>query len=203
MNMNGARILLVSGNLYKLRLLSDLLLARGIQATAASNGKQWLCWNHLFCPDLVIMDLHLADLKSAPAGTHSVFPQKVPVIFLSTLDKEYRSACGLEIDGLDCFIEPFDVDALLSRAQEILYHQASRRSREPARSRSKNPGGTCRRSHSRPSRHRLDDVPFRQRSGYQVGDKYPVTAATSLVAFYLAPEGAPFDVKHPKVPGRQ
>jgi DNA-binding response OmpR family regulator len=119
--MNGARILLVIGNLYTLRLLTDLLVAAGARVSGTSSREQGSGCNHPFRPDLVIMDLEMVGLDGGQAEPHIGLPPQTPTILLTTLGEQYCRACGVKLDGVEYFSKPFSVAALLARAQEMLY----------------------------------------------------------------------------------
>jgi DNA-binding response OmpR family regulator len=144
-DMNDARILLVIENSCTIKLLSELFVAAGARVLGTSSSEQGLRGNHLLRPDLVIIDLELAGLGRRGIDTHVGFPPNTPIIFLTPLRKEYYSACGLDLDGAECFIKPFSVDALLGRVQELLHQGTLAGDREPwSRTRSKSPANTMR-----------------------------------------------------------
>jgi two-component system cell cycle response regulator DivK len=65
--MAGERILLVEDNAMNMKLLRDVLVAKGYRALEATTGGQAIALATEHAPDLVLMDIQLPDLDGVEA----------------------------------------------------------------------------------------------------------------------------------------
>ncbi|MFQ3679188.1 MAG: response regulator, partial [Pseudanabaenaceae cyanobacterium] len=118
--MMDKTILLVDDNLSNLKLLSNVLEARGYLLRAANNGRMALMSASAVPPDLVLLDINMPDLdgyevcrrlKQNPAL------QDIPVIFISTLDDVKDKVRAFEVGGVDYITKPFRFEEVLARVE--------------------------------------------------------------------------------------
>ena len=116
------RILILDDDQDILEVVSYLLTDSGYQVQALSTGEQIVSVIRQFNPDLVLMDVMLADmdgrvicqnLKAAGATNH------IPVILISGT---HDLAQSLHQKGApnDFIPKPFDIDVLLRKVKEQL-----------------------------------------------------------------------------------
>lgn len=121
-----ARILIIEDEPKVVNLLREVLVGAGYEVSAAFTGENGIERAALDQPDLVILDIRLADSMDgyAVAGRLREFSE-VPIIMLTGLAKEGDVLRGFEMGADDYIIKPFNSKELLMRICAIL-RRASR-----------------------------------------------------------------------------
>jgi two-component system, sensor histidine kinase and response regulator len=118
-----AQILIVDDTPDNLRVLMEMLTARGYRVRPAPDGEFALNFVRTHRPDLVLLDIMMPgidgyevcrQLKANPATA------AIPVIFLSALEDAEHKVSGFEAGGVDYITKPFHVEEVLARVQTHL-----------------------------------------------------------------------------------
>lgn len=116
-------ILIVDDNPENLRVLSKVLKGAGYQIRAATNGSQALASIEAEEPDLVLLDVHMADMNGFEVCQRVKDDprfDKLPILFLSALDDSGNKLQGFESGAVDYITKPFDADEVLARVSTHL-----------------------------------------------------------------------------------
>ncbi|GAA4338233.1 hypothetical protein GCM10023165_16770 [Variovorax defluvii] len=118
-----ATILIVDDTPLNIKLLADLLSARGYRTVAASSGEEALRKLSEEAPDLVLLDVMMpgmsgyevcAAIRADP--THAM----LPVVLVTALDPAKERAKGLEAGADDFLSKPVAQAELLARVKSLL-----------------------------------------------------------------------------------
>jgi adenylate cyclase len=122
--MSGApRILVVDDTPQNVRLLGDLLVAKGYDVTAAASGAEALAQIEKQRPDLVLLDVVMPGLsgydvcrriRENPATT------TLPVVMVTALDPGTERIKGIEAGADDFVTKPLNQPELLARVKSLL-----------------------------------------------------------------------------------
>jgi two-component system, cell cycle response regulator DivK len=101
--MASGRVLVVEDNEMNMKLVRDVLQARGYRVIEATNGRQGVELAAEHTPDLVLMDIHLPDIDGAEALGRLRADDRtapIPVIALTARamrgDRERFQAAGFD-----------------------------------------------------------------------------------------------------------
>lgn len=117
-------ILIVDDTPANLKLLSQILTAKGYKIRIAVNGSQALASVNMAQPDLILLDIKMPgmngfevcrQLKTNPKTNN------IPVIFISALDNLQNKLDGFHAGGLDYISKPFQIEEVLARVDAHLY----------------------------------------------------------------------------------
>ena len=120
--MNG-KILVVDDTPLNVKLLADLLVAKGYQVITAASGAEALAKLASDAPDLVLLDVMMpgmsgyevcAAIRADPA--HAM----LPVVLVTALDPARERAKGLEAGADDFLSKPVAKAELLARVKSLL-----------------------------------------------------------------------------------
>lgn len=126
-------ILIVDDTPANLSVLSFMLQQEGFRIRPAINGSVALMAVRAELPDLILLDVRMADmngyeiciqLKSDPAT------RDIPVIFISALDDVEDKVKAFEAGGVDYITKPFHVEEVVARVRAHLTLQDQRRAIE-------------------------------------------------------------------------
>jgi adenylate cyclase len=118
-----ARILVVDDTPQNVKLLADLLSARGYAVSTASSGREALARADAECPDLILLDVVMPEmsgyevcrkLRDGPATA------LVPVVLVTALDPGEERVKGLEAGADDFLTKPIHQAELLARVRSLL-----------------------------------------------------------------------------------
>ncbi|MCF7984716.1 MAG: diguanylate cyclase [Thiohalocapsa sp.] len=111
-------ILVVDDSPANLRLLTDMLTARGYEVHVAPNGKRALQSAQAHPPTLVLLDILMPGMdgfevcsKLKEAGQS----RDIPIVFLSAIDAADTKALAFEAGGVDYITKPFEEIEVLAR----------------------------------------------------------------------------------------
>jgi two-component system sensor histidine kinase/response regulator len=123
-------ILLVDDNPANLRLLQDMLGAKGYRLRPVLQGKLALTAARSATPDLVLLDINMPDLngyqvceqlKSDPELS------EIPVIFLSAMNDVHDKIKAFSAGGVDYITKPFQIEEVIARVQTHIELRQKRR----------------------------------------------------------------------------
>ena len=115
------RILVVDDEENISFLVESALRLVGMQTQCAATGRDAIAAATSFQPDLIVLDVMLADLNGFDVLRRlRDSGQLMPVIFLSARDSTDDRVQGLTIGGDDYMVKPFAVAELVARVQLAL-----------------------------------------------------------------------------------
>ena len=123
LNLPKADILAVDDNPINLRLLMQILTAKGYKVRPVPNGKLALSATQAIPPDLILLDINMPEmdgyevcqkLKQNPQTAH------IPVIFISAYNNAIDKVKAFNVGGVDYIPKPFQIEEVLVRVQNHL-----------------------------------------------------------------------------------
>jgi phosphoserine phosphatase RsbU/P len=120
---DSANILLVDDNPANLRLLSQILSARGYSPRAVTSGARALASIEMTPPDLILLDIRMPgmdgyevcqQLKANPRTAG------IPVLFISALDDIQDKMKAFSAGGVDYITKPFQLEEVVARVETHL-----------------------------------------------------------------------------------
>lgn len=128
--MNDQRILLVDDEPKLVRLVWEVLAATGFDVIATGNGREAIHKAALEQPDLILLDIVLADNVDGYEVARQIRKfSEVPIIMLTARVEEADLLQGFDAGADDYITKPFSSKELLARVRAVL-KRASRT--EPA-----------------------------------------------------------------------
>jgi two-component system KDP operon response regulator KdpE len=118
--MPKQRILIVDDDARLIRLLREVLTATNYDVITCSKGKQAVEMVALEQPDLVLLDIIMADLDGFNVARRVREFSNVPIIMLTAKIKENDILEGFEAGADDYITKPFSCKELLARVQAVL-----------------------------------------------------------------------------------
>jgi len=116
----AGRVLLVDDEPRNLRLLADLLQARGYTAVCAADGAQALALAFADPPDLLLLDVMMPGIDGLEVCRRIRKKFEIPVIMLTAKGDETDRIVGLELGADDYLPKPFNPRELLARLRAVL-----------------------------------------------------------------------------------
>ena len=129
------KILLVDDNVSDLQMLRDALAGLGARILVARNGLQALGAVEKSRPDLILLDVLMAEMdgyevcRRLKAGETT---RHIPVIFLTALGETHDEAKGLALGAVDYITKPMHPELVAARVRNHLELQRYRRDLEEA-----------------------------------------------------------------------
>ncbi len=125
-----ADILVVDDNPVNLRLLSQMLVARGYDVRAVMSGERALDVVRLDPPDLILLDVMMPDLDGYEVCRRLKADEvtlDIPVIFISALGEAEDKVRAFEVGGVDYVTKPLQIEEILARLETHLSIQRLQR----------------------------------------------------------------------------
>jgi class 3 adenylate cyclase len=119
----GARILVVDDGPLNVKLLVDLLAAKGYRTCSASSGAQALALLQAERPDLVLLDVMMPGMSGydvCRAIRADPSQAMLPVVLVTALDPAEERAKGLDAGADDFLNKPVSQAELLARVRSLL-----------------------------------------------------------------------------------
>ncbi|MBW4582906.1 MAG: response regulator [Tildeniella nuda ZEHNDER 1965/U140] len=116
-------ILVVDDMPDNLRVLSALLSRQGYAVRKVLNGKLALKAVEAALPDLILLDIRMAEMDGYELCQQlKALPQvrEIPVIFLSALDSVFDKVKAFQVGGVDYITKPFQAEEVLARVEHQL-----------------------------------------------------------------------------------
>lgn len=116
-------IFLVDDEPDNLRILSEILQARGYKIRKAISGHLALAAIERVQPDLILLDINLPDINGydlCERLKQSEFVRDIPVIFISALGQKESKLKAFQVGGVDYVTKPFQEEEVIIRVEHQL-----------------------------------------------------------------------------------
>lgn len=118
--MSKPIIMVVDDEPQILRVMRASLPARGYEVMTAPGGEEALDEIHKQMPDLIILDLVMANMSGLEVCRRVREFSAVPIIVLSAKEAESDKVAALDLGADDYVTKPFGLDELLARVRAVL-----------------------------------------------------------------------------------
>jgi phosphoserine phosphatase RsbU/P len=128
------KILLVDDNPINLQVLMETLQERGSRLLIAKDGKAALDITRKTMPDLILLDIMMPEMDGYEVCQHlkaDSATARIPVIFLSAMDRTEDKVSGLKLGAVDYITKPFQPEEVLARVDtHLTIHRLQREVQE-------------------------------------------------------------------------
>lgn len=129
---NKTIILIVEDDKHTSRLNRSILEDEGYSVACAGSGEEALNMLTATTPSLVLLDVMLPVIDGFTTYEKIRENSQVPIIFVSTEDRDEDMVRGLEMGADDYIAKPFSTSELSARVKAVLRRNNSRRPRSVA-----------------------------------------------------------------------
>jgi len=129
---NKSIILIVEDDKHRSRLNRSILEDEGYSVACAGSGEEALNMLTATTPSLVLLDVMLPVIDGFTTYEKIRENSQVPIIFVSTEDRDEDMVRGLEMGADDYIAKPFSTSELSARVKAVLRRNNSRRPRSVA-----------------------------------------------------------------------
>jgi two-component system sensor histidine kinase/response regulator len=123
-------ILVVDDTAENLRLLTNMLGAKGYEVRPVTSGRHALQAAERSAPDLILLDINMPEMDGYEVCRRlKEIPnlREIPVIFITALTDTADKLKAFGIGGVDYISKPFQIDEVLARVQvHIAFRRAQR-----------------------------------------------------------------------------
>jgi two-component system, NtrC family, sensor kinase len=115
---DNASIMIVDDSAENLTVLTDAIKKWGYRVRPATNGNQAITAALNDPPDLILLDIVMPDMDGYEICRRlkeNAATDKIPVIFISAMDKMFDEIKGFESGAVDYIIKPLQMPVLKSR----------------------------------------------------------------------------------------
>lgn len=116
-------VLIVDDTPNNIQILSEALVQQGYQVRGAVNGSMSLISVKHLRPDVILLDIKMADMDGYEVCRHlKADPEtaNIPVIFISALDDALNKVKAFAVGGVDYVTKPFQFPEVLARIENQL-----------------------------------------------------------------------------------
>jgi two-component system KDP operon response regulator KdpE len=118
--MNSKQILIVDDDVSLCQMLTLTFKKEGANVHTAMDGRQGLQKFFELKPDLVLLDIRMPDIEGWDVCRQIRMMSEIPVIMLTTLNRNEDIIRGLDCGADDFVTKPFSRNVLLARARAAL-----------------------------------------------------------------------------------
>jgi len=122
------KILIVDDTPINLQILANMLMQHGYVVRAAVNGVSAIKLVQVELPDLILLDIMMADMNGYEVCQHlkaNQATQHIPIIFISALNQLKDKMKAFEMGGVDYITKPFEIGEVLARVKTHLALRAA------------------------------------------------------------------------------
>ncbi|MGB5967523.1 MAG: diguanylate cyclase [Spirulinaceae cyanobacterium] len=119
-------ILIVDDKPDNLRLLSTMLEAQGYKVKKSLDGKFAIKGAQVAPPDLILLDINMPIMNGYQVCEElkkQTKTSRIPIIFISALDRTLDKVKAFKIGGADYITKPFHLEEVLARVENQLNQQ--------------------------------------------------------------------------------
>jgi len=113
-------VLIIDDNPVNLILLENILTNNHFRVVSAETGEEGLKTAKLSSPDIILLDIAMPGwngYETCQRMKQDSILKKIPILFLSGLDKTENIVHGLQAGGVDYISKPFQKEELIARLQ--------------------------------------------------------------------------------------
>lgn len=118
--MLGTKVLLIEDDPAIVENLSAFLKGEGFRVISVDGQKKAMEQIDIDCPQLILLDVTLAEGNGYSTCTAIKAKYDIPVIFLTALGDEFSVVTGLDMGADDYISKPFRPRELISRMRSVL-----------------------------------------------------------------------------------
>ena len=118
--IGGKKILVIDDDVFVREIVSETMHHEGAQVFTAENGPEGLRQFYATQPDLVVLDVMMPHMTGWEIGRQIRQLSNVPIIMLTSLNKDEDIVRGLDYGAVDYVTKPFSPKVLAARIRAAL-----------------------------------------------------------------------------------